>query len=335
MNTPRTNTMSWLVKREFWEHKAGFYWAPIVVGAFWTILIAGTIFLLAALGRSHGFEINGTTVNTLSSALSPDEQRQAVDGLATSYMGFSLPLFAVLAITVFFFCIGSLYDDRRDRSVLFWKSLPISDSDTVLSKVAMSLIVAPLIATAVATIVSIILLFSICITAAFMGVNVFGAMLLHPALYLSPFEVVGMLPVYMLWALPTIGWLMLVSAWARTMPFLWAVGVPIFAGFLLSFFNAIFGFGWNVVWFWKHIVGRGLGGTLPGVWFAYHPPQTVGETIVRASDGMIIHRHADDMGVMMMQSWHVFATPDIWIGAAVGAAMIYAAIRLRRWRDEG
>ncbi|WP_210235883.1 ABC-2 transporter permease, partial [Mesorhizobium sp. M1C.F.Ca.ET.212.01.1.1] len=52
----------------------------------------------------------------------------------------------VLAFVVFFYCLGALYDDRRDRSILFWKSLPLSDTQTVLSKVISALIVAPLIA---------------------------------------------------------------------------------------------------------------------------------------------------------------------------------------------
>ena len=30
-----------------------------------------------------------------------------------------------------------------------------------------------------------------------------------------------------------------------------------------------------------------------------------------------------------------FAMPSLWIGAVVGLVMIAAAIRLRRWRDEG
>lgn len=335
MNTLTSNKMSWLMKREYWEHKGGFFWAPVWVGGLWTVLIAGTIFLLAAMGKSHGFEINGTTVNSLSSVMSPEQVKQAVEGLATSYMGLSMPLFAVLAITVFFFSIGALYDDRRDRSILFWKSLPISDGEMVVSKVVTSILAAPLIAIVFATIVSIALLLAMCITAAFMGVNVFGMILMQPSLYLSPFAVLGMLPVYALWALPTIGWLMMVSAWARTMPFLWAVGAPLFTGLLLTFFNAIFKFGWNVSWFWEHIVGRSLGGTVPGIWFAYHPAQLVGETITQSSGGMTIHQHSDDMATIMLQSWHVFATPDLWIGAALGAAMIYAAARIRRWKDEG
>jgi ABC-2 type transport system permease protein len=329
------NTMKWLVKREFWENKGGFFWAPVIVGGFWTLLVAVTILVLTVLGNGHGFDINGETVHTLSRALTPDEQQHAIQALARGYMGFSVPVFAVLTITMFFFCIGCLYDDRRDRSVLFWKSMPISDSDTVLSKLVMAIVVAPLIALVVATIASLVMVFTILAASAFMGVNAFGSILMHSSLYLSPFEIAGSFPIYAMWALPTIGWLMLVSAWARSFPFLWAVGTPLFAGFLLTFFNAIFRFGWNVEWFWANIVGRILGGTVPYIWFAYHPASTVGESVVRSADGVSVHSHGSDMGIIMMQSWRVLGTSDLWIGVALGAAMIFAAIRLRRWRDEG
>jgi len=329
------NTMKWLVKREFWEHKGGFFWAPIVVGAIMVFFLAATVFSGVVMGHSHGFQIDGNNVRTLSNAMSPQEESDFVNGLAASYMGLSAPLYIVLGVVVFFFSLGALFDDRKDRSVLFWKSLPISDGATVLSKVAIALLVAPLITLALATIVSILSLMVICTGSAMLGLHVIGPVLANPSLYLSPFEVAAMLPVYALWALPTIGWLMMVSAWARTKPFLWAVGVPVFTGTLLSWFNAMFGFDWNIGWFWQHIVGRGLLSVVPGSWFAHHPISDVGLTVIHTDSGATIHRHADDMGTVMAQSWHVVATPDLWIGVAVGAAMIYAAIRLRRWRDEG
>ncbi|HEY2345651.1 MAG TPA: hypothetical protein VGH80_07195 [Xanthomonadaceae bacterium] len=330
------NTMKWLVKREFWEHKGGFFWAPMIVGAIMVFFLAASIVVGVVLGKSHGFEINGDTVTSLSGAMTPQEAADFGSGLASGYMGLATPLYMVLAVTVFFFCLGALFDDRKDRSVLFWKSLPISDQATVLSKVGVALVGAPLITIALGTVVSLLSLLAICIGSATVGVNEFGTVLSSPGLYASPFEVAGMLPVYVLWAAPTIGWLMMVSAWARTKPFLWAVGLPVFSGLLLVWFNALFNFGWNVRWYWHHIVGRSLGGTIPGVWFAWHPATNgLGDSIIDGPKGMAIHRHADDMGALMMQSWDMFRTPDLWIGVAAGAAMIYAAIRLRRWRDEG
>lgn len=56
------------------------------------------------------------------------------------------------------------------------------------------------------------------------GANLFGLILSNANFYLAPLRLIGLLPVYLVWALPTIGWLMMVSAWARSKVFLWAVG---------------------------------------------------------------------------------------------------------------
>lgn len=318
------NTMKWLVKREYWEHKGGFFWAPVVIGSIMTFFIAISLIAAVALGSKHGMHINGETVENLSGVMSAQDKADFTSGLVTGYMGTSAPLFMVLGFVVFFFCLGALFDERKDRSVLFWKSLPVSDQATVLSKVLMALGVAPLISLVVATITSGLALLFICIAAAAAGLNVFGAVLSSSALYLTPFQVAAMLPVYVVWALPTVGWLLMVSAWARTKPFLWAVGVPVLTGALLSWFNAMFEFNWRVEWFWQHIVGRGLLSVAPGSWFGF---TEVGQDLVIRKGG--------DLASMVTQSWMVFGTPSLWIGAAAGAAMIYAAIRLRRWRDEG
>ncbi len=318
------NTMKWLVKREYWEHKGGFFWAPVVISAIMTFFVAASLFAAVALGSKHGMHINGQQVTNLSSAMSPQDKTEFANALATGYMASSAPLFMVLGFVVFFFCLGALFDERKDRSVLFWKSLPVSDEATVLSKLVIALGVAPLITLAVATIASGITLLLICIATAFAGLNVFGTLLATPALYLTPFQVAAMLPVYIVWALPTVGWLMMVSAWARTKPFLWAVGVPVLTGALLSWFNAMFDFNWRIEWFWQNIVGRGLLSVAPGSWFAF----------TDVSNGLVVNK-GGDLASMVKQSWMVFGSPTLWIGAVAGAAMIYAAIRLRRWRDEG
>ena len=326
------NTMKWLVKREYWEHKGGFFWAPIWIAAIMTFFITATMFTAVAMGTKHGFQrtmVNGMTVSTvtnLSSVMTPEQQSEAATAAATGYMGMSAPLFMVLGFVVFFFSLSALFDERRDRSVFFWKSLPISDGATVLSKVAIALIVAPLITLAIATLMSSLLLVLACIAAAMTGLHVFGQVFGTLSLYLAPLQVAAMLPVYIFWALPAVGWLMMVSAWARTKPFLWAVGGPLLAGALLGWFNAMFGFGWNTNWFWQHIVGRGLLSVMPGTWFIHHG-------FANARD-ITAGTHSADMGIALAQSWRVFTTADMWIGVAAGAAMIYTAIRLRRWRDD-
>ena len=242
-----------------------------------------------------------------------------------------------MAVVIFFFCLGSLFDERKDRSVLFWKSLPVSDRDTVLAKLATALVVAPLITLVLATLTGLFTLLVVCIAAAVAGVNIFGAVLTSGAVYAAPFQALALLPVYVLWALPTVGWLMMVSAWARTKPFLWAVGLPVLAGALIAWFSAMFNVNWYVTgaggehpgmsftaWFWQHIVARGLTSVMPGSWFAFVDP----------AGGMARPNHPDLM-FLVTQSYKILASPDLWIGVLAGAAMIFAAIRLRKYRDEG
>jgi ABC-2 type transport system permease protein len=201
----------------------------------------------------------------------------------------------------------------------------------------MALVGAPLLTLAFALVTSVLALLIILVGASMTGLNLWGAVLASPAVYVAPFAVLAMIPVYAVWALPTVGWLMMVSAWARTKPFLWAVGIPVLAGALLSWFTAMFGLSWSVVgsdgqqpgvrfasWFWEHIVARGLLSVAPGSWFAFIDPA-----------GGLHHGDKPDVMFLVTQSWKVLGTANLWIGVAVGAAMIFAAIRLRKYRDEG
>jgi ABC-2 type transport system permease protein len=318
------NTMKWLLRRELWENKGGFVWAPAVIGL---IMVVGVILSSIAglmFKSQHGIMIDGEQVTNLARLVDDEHKAHIVDAIAHGYVAFAGPLFLIMTIVVFFFCLGSLFDERKDKSVLFWKSLPVSDAETVLSKAAMALLGAPLITLAIGLATSVLFLLLLLVFAAIGGLNLF-AVLGQSATYLAPLEILAMVPIYTLWALPTVGWLMLVSAWARTKPFLWAVGVPVISGVLLTWFDAIFNFGWNVEWFWQHIVGRGLGSVVPGIWFAM---TDVGHHIGNRSDG-------PDLMELVAASWSVLGTANLWIGVVLGAAMIFGAIRLRRWRDEG
>ena len=319
------NTMKWLVKREFWEHKGGFFWAPLVVGS---IIVLGTVASTVAglaLKSQHGMNINGQQVTNLSGVIKPEQQVEIINAVSQGYIAASAPLFMVMAVVIFFFSLGTLFDERKDRSVLFWKSLPVSDGETVLSKLAMALVAAPLITLAFGIVTSMLVLLVALIGASMTGLNLAGVFA-QPATYLAPFKLAAILPVYLVWALPTVGWLMMVSAWARTKVFLWAVGVPVLTGVLLAWFNAMFDFNWDLQWFWKNIVARGLLSVAPGSWFGFVDP----------AGGMHVqNNHSPDFNVLVVQSWKTLASFNAWIGAAIGAGMIYAAARLRRWKDEG
>ena len=135
-------------------------------------------------------------------------------------------------------------------------------------------------------------------------------------------ELLASIPVYAVWALPTVGWLMLCSSWARSKPFLWALMIPLFAGIFVTWFDLMQAFDLESTWFWKNIVARALLSVAPGTWMDAAQFQDV--------DGPV-----QLTNVLLAKSYSVLATPTLWIGAVAGAAMIAAAIRLRRWRDEG
>jgi len=321
----QTSKMKWLLKREFWEHKGGFFWAPIVVSVIVTVITAFTILVGVTQGVKSTIVINGETVTNLAERFSPEQKATAVEHLASTYMVSAVPLLFVLSFTVFFYCLSALFDERKDRSVLFWKSLPVTDGATVLSKVAVALCLAPLITLGLAIMLAIVNLTFLTIGAGAAGVNIAGELVGSTSLYMAPLQIAALFPIYVLWALPTVGWLLMVGAWARSKPFLWAVGAPLLAMGLIAWFNKMFSFGWQLEWFWLNIVGRGLLSLAPGSWFVLS-----GENIA-VSGGM----QEPQMNSLVTLSWAQLATPNLWIGVTVGAAMIYAAIRLRRWKDEG
>jgi ABC-2 type transport system permease protein len=242
-------------------------------------------------------------------------------------MAGAMPLSIALSFVVFFYFINTLYEDRSNRSVLFWKSLPISDRDTVLSKLATGLLLAPFLTWVVAFAVGIAMTLLIGCALLLLGVNVFGAVLSNTRTYTLPFEYLAIGPVYMLWALPTAGWLMMVSAWAKSRPFLWVVGPPLVSGILLGWIKEMFGFAFSAAWYMEHVVGRLLVGIVPGSW-------TLKEGF-RYSAGFGGESASAATASTPLASWQLLATPELWIGVALGIAMIVAAIRLRRYRDEG
>ena len=338
-----THKLKWLLKRELWEHKGGFVWAPLIAGiiSLFFTLIGGGIGQYA-MNRYGGkiVYVDGKEVplsqvdwTQLLRDASPEDVEKLSEAInLMTLMSSTWPLL-VFAFVVFFYLLGSLYDERKDRSVLFWKSMPISDAQTVLSKLLTALLVGPLIALAITGLVMLATGLMMSIFIAINGGNPFYLYWSH----LSPFKLFigtfGWLPIYVLWALPTAGWLMLCSAWARRMPFLWAVMLPIFAGVAVSMVNGIVdafgGTRGHVVgeWFWQHIVLRALTGTWPGS----HLLGYIGTPHVEQLSG-----NPDTLWQWdgLTTGLPLLATSQLWIGALIGIAMIFAATRLRRWRDD-
>lgn len=314
-----THKFKLLLRREFWEHKGGFFWAPLIAG--------GISLLFTLLGAIGGSILKQRHMNEINiSNTKPDEIARALGGAGDVALlgGVGITLI-VLGFVVFFYSLGSLYDDRRDRSVLFWKSLPVSDASTVGAKVAWALALAPILAIGIGLLVGIATWVIAAVTTTVNGLPGASGIFTysHPLKLIG--SVIAMVPLYALWALPAVGWLMFCSAASRSKPFLWAVMIPVLGCALISFANVVLGMGYNVGRLWYVVAYRGLLSVFPATWMP-HLESSVGRM-----------QGPEDIAnvVDVMNNWSIAGTADLWIGVVAGVAMILAAIRLRRWRDEG
>jgi len=234
-------------------------------------------------------------------ALDPMQQHQAV---ALPYDIVAGLMMASAMLVGAFYCLDALYGERRDRSVLFWKSLPVSDATTVLSKASIPLIVLPLIAFAVAVITQLIMLLlsSAVLLASGVSVATLWSRLSLPEM--SLLLLYHLVTVHAIWPAPIYAWLLLVSAWARRTPFLWAVLPPAAIGVLEK---VIFNTTHFASWLGNRVSGGGLEAITPPDSFPTHP-------MTHLTPGIFL------------------SSPGLWIGLAMAAALLGGAIRLRRYR---
>jgi ABC-2 type transport system permease protein len=315
-------TMKWLIKREMWENKGSLFWAPVAIASLLGLLALAAIFF----GRHVQFNDAGQAMSVGTVTIEGAMRSRIAETMSQAYVASAMPVFMILSLLVFFYCLGALHDERADRSLLFWKSLPVSDLTTVLSKVLTALVVAPLITMGVGIVLSLVILIAACILLLVHGTNLFGAILSSPDFYLTPLRLVGLLPVYILWALPTVGWLLMVSSMARSKVFLWAVGTPVVTSLLLLWAEKALNFGFDAGWFATTVVNRILLGVVPGSWLGFSK-----DTIALPHED---HKMALPDAIFNA-SWSTLGGISVWIGVAAGAAMIAVAVWMRRRREEG
>ncbi len=332
----KTHRFALLLRREYWEHRGGFFWAPAIAGTI-SLLLTAILLVVAAVGMRNAdadadivlddgsrMSINGLDLGLLADQMSASDKAQLASGIDLTMLLSSAWPYIVMMFVMFFYCLGALYDERKDRSVLFWKSLPVSDGETVLSKAVSATLVVPLLATLIAIATMLVFLVMLSVMVMIHGGNAWE-LIWGPGnpLAISAYALAA-IPVYAIWALPTVGWLMLCSAWARSVPFLWALLVPILGGGFMSMFGVFHLFNIDGGWFWTNIVARMLLGAVP---LTQHD--------IARLDGVDIEH---DGVLQLIEPSGVYSNllqPELWIGAAAGVAMLMLATRLRRWRDEG
>ena len=298
------NNYLWLIRREFWENKA--IW--IMPAA-----IAGFQIICGLFGALH---LGPNDMHVGAGGSLPDSR--VVGG--TALFAFSVLFFITMSIYSSWYLLDCLYADRKDRSILFWKSLPLTDTETVLSKLAVGLFVIPLVYFAIADLTTVILAFIISIRAS----SWVGSSMWQPDAWLQ----IQALWIYLIvtvaiWFLPIAGWLMLVSAWAPRAVILWSF-LPPLALYLAE--RWVFG---------THFVGQVLSDRLLSGYAirAFH-------SLGKADWEGLFESNANGGGNPVSSVWAFFnpagffASPATWIGAAVGVALIIATIQTRSRRSE-
>jgi ABC-2 type transport system permease protein len=138
-------------------------------------------------------------------------------------------------------------------------------------------------------------------------------------------DLIALIPLYALCALPTIGWLMLCSAWARSMPFLWALVIPLASNLIVFWLHLLGLWDLNGLWYFGHITSRLLFSVTPGNWWHFIAPTSL--------NGVASHNDILD-ALNLAQNYSALTSIEMWAEAVAGVAMIGAAIWLRRWRDD-
>lgn len=303
-------TMKFLLIREFEEHRGAFLWVPLAIsGLLVVIMLIGAVIArtdavhiqVQGDDQSGHFEqhhemapsdLVGQSLQRL--AAQPLEQREHNMGRALA--GSTVPLLAVLWFQILLYLLNSLYDERKDRSILFWKSMPVSDAMTVASKLVSAIVVMPLIYLGFVVVVQVILMLVSTVSALGQGVDIWATLWAPSHLVGGWFTLAGYMMANALWCLPLFGWLLLVSSWARNSPIAWAAGIPLafilFERMLSSY----------------EILSQ---------WIGEHSWPIVG-------------RHVIDNSNLVSQ----LLSLDMLVSLVIAAAMLYGAIYIRGRTDE-
>lgn len=289
----------WSVRREVWENRS-IYLAPLA--------IAAVVLLSVFIGA---FRITNFTVDA-NTTVAAEQYRLA-----------ALVLYAVIAgilsfaagIVGWFYCLDALSGERRERSILFWRSLPVSDTTTVLSKVVVGMAVVPLVSLIVSVALYLVMLMIGSIVLLAKGVSGFGLMA-NASLGQSVVVHLYAATVAILWGAPLYAWAIFVSSWARRATFLWALMVP--AAIALAEYLAF-----GTQRFLAIVSSRFEGGIKTA--FVVFP--SADEKHFKFDSTL------PESLFTLLDPVRFLSQPGLWIGLVIAAAFIGAAIWMRRYRE--
>ena len=282
------DTVVALVRREFWEHRSLWICALVVEGLLALSLLVGRINM------------------DLPEEVLTAQQKVAIFTIAQWVL--AQPLFLVTTIVVGFYLLDCLYAERKDRSILFWKSLPLSDGLTVGSKFLVAAVVVPLGVFVLASVANLVF-------AAILALRIPGALSWSTYEWLRT-ELVLLLECVLgvLWYSPIAGALLLFSAWIRRNPILWASLVPVVAPIIERV-----ALGTHYIWNFERYRAN-------GIW----------HKLLVGPDVFSNFKHLPPVGIALdtFNFRGAFLDIDLWLGVVAALALAYAATRVRRYRDD-
>src|ERR1700722_18026660 len=284
-----TRPMDWSIRRELWENRS-IYIAPLATAG---VYLFGFLISLFWVPRS----LRG---------MGAHEPLPPVNVLAMPYSRAAMLRMLIGCLVGIFYSLDALHSERRDRSILFWKSLPVSDLTTVVAKASVPLVILPVLVFAITVTLQLIMRL-----ASAAVVLLTGASAATPPLFEMGLVLLYGLTVIVLWHAPLYMWLLLVSGWARRAAFLWAVLPPLaVAGvetiaFHTSYFSSLlqdrlFGFAASAF-------------------------------DLKDKNGVSLDPHF--IPLAQLAPGRFLSSPSLWIGLIVAAIFLAAAVRLRRYRE--
>lgn len=277
-------TFYWSVRRELWEYRS-IYLAPLAVAGVYLFA-----FLISSLIRLPG---------QMRAAIADPAQMKH---LGNSYeFAAAVSLLAAMVVQIYY-CLDSMQSERRDRSILFWKSMPVSDLMTVASKAAIPFAILPAVGFAIVLVTGFVMLV---LSSAILLLHGMSPAPLWTQLSLAK-DTAGLLyhilTVHILWYAPLYAWLMFVSAWSKRAALLWAV-LPWFA---VGIFEKIV---FNTTYFAQWVQMRFVGGMNDNA----------------SSETMKMGTHDT--------AWQFWTAPGLWLGLLVTLGLLAAIVRMRRHRE--
>jgi ABC-2 type transport system permease protein len=299
------NTALTLVRRELWENRGNFY---IMIGILFGIIVLASAVLGIAVGGAF------TTLHPTG--------RASAAGVAILGLSIGNFIFLFYSLSMLGYLSGSLYDDRKDGSVLFWRSLPVSDTATVISKAAMAMFVGSLLVLIAMIVGHLISLLALATAASARGAAGFSVFASPGSLFGTWVFFAYALFVQALWWLPYYGWLLLVSAVSpRGHPLIWAIIVPAVAGvaeLIITQSSHIFQF------VGSHLANSPI--------FNGWPSLTLSSQLVPSSANLAQAATSANplySGAGLISQF--LATPSMWIGIVIGLGLIALAVIARRY----